>query len=332
MERYGEGTYRGNQLARWIYRRRAARFDLMTDLPKGLRTALEADYTLGRSEIVHRSASSDGAVKYLLRLQDGETIETVYLPYADRVSVCLSSQVGCAAGCAFCATAQGGFARNLMAGEIVDQVLTLASAHPNRRVSHAVFMGMGEPLFNIDNVLRALQILTEEVGMSARHLTVSTVGVPEGIRRLALGAPNVTLAVSLHAPDDELRARLVPTARKWSIAEILAACREHYERTHRNLTFEYILLRDVNDSPEQAARLAALLGDLPGNVNLIPYNQASTSSAFQRPTSARIAAFRAMLELAGRPTTQRMERGHDIDAACGQLRRSFDARQAAATH
>lgn len=329
----GERSYRGRQLSHWIYQRRATLIDQMTDLPKALRARLSERHDVGRSEVVHRSASSDGAVKYLLGLRDGETIETVYLPYPDRVSVCLSSQVGCPAGCAFCATAQGGLVRNLTAGEIVDQVLTLASEQPNRRISHAVFMGMGEPLLNVENVLRALQLLTDEVGMSARHLTVSTVGVPEGIRRLAQEAPNVTLALSLHAPDDELRARLVPTARKWSIAEILDACRRHYEQTRRNLTFEYILLRGVNDAPAHAARLAQILGDLPGNVNLIPFNQVSTASDFRRPDAARIAAFRDALESAGRPTTQRMERGHDIDAACGQLRRSRLARSAvAATH
>lgn len=301
----------------------------MTDLPKALRAGLQAAYSVGRSDVAHRSSASDGTVKYLLRLADGETIETVYLPYPDRVSVCVSSQVGCPAGCVFCATARGGLARNLAAGEIVDQVLTLAAEHPNRRISHAVFMGMGEPLFNVDNVVRALNLLMDEVGMSGRHLTVSTVGVPDGIRRLAVDAPTVTLALSLHAPDDELRGRLVPTARKWPLAEILGACAEHFDQTRRNLTFEYILLRNVNDSPEQARQLARVLGDLPGNVNLIPFNAVSAATGLARPETGRIAAFREVLEAAGRPTTQRMARGNDIDAACGQLKRSIAAGPAA---
>jgi len=319
---YGEPAYRGRQVAQWLYRRGAATFEAMTDLPKAFRARLAGEYALGKSSVSHRDVAPDGTIKYLLRLHDGEQIESVYLPYEDRVSVCLSSQVGCPAGCAFCATAQGGLARNMTAGEIVDQVLLLQADNPARRISHAVYMGMGEPLLNCDAVIRSVRLLMAEVGLSGRHLTISTVGIAPGIRRLAEEDLPITLALSLHAPDDSLRQRLIPTARKWTLDEILDACREYHARTRRNLTFEYLLLEGLNDSPEQARALAERLRGLPGNVNLIPFNHVETPQGFRRPDSTRVAAFRAALEAAGRVTTQRMERGHAISAACGQLRRT----------
>ncbi len=318
----GEPAYRGRQLAQWLYRRSADSFDCMTDLPAGFRARLAERYTLGLPQVAHSDAAPDGTVKYLLDLGDCEQVEAVYLPYAERVSTCLSSQVGCPAGCAFCATAQGGLARNMTAGEITAQVLTLQARHPERRISHVVYMGMGEPLLNYEEVLKSVRLLTGEVGLSPRHITISTVGVAPAIRRLADESLPVTLALSLHAPNDALREQLIPTARKWDLAEILDACREYYQKSHRNLTFEYLLLADINDSPEQAREMAALLNGLPGNVNLIPFNYVETPEGFRRPSSARIAAFRQALEEAGRVTTQRMERGHAISAACGQLRRT----------
>ncbi len=325
VEEIGQPAYRGRQLATWIYKRGAESLEAMTDLPRELRARLVANYRVGLPEVVHRDRSEDETVKYLLRLADGLTIESVYLPYTDRVSVCLSTQVGCPAGCTFCATAQGGLARNLTAGEIVGQLLRMQS-ESDRRISHAVYMGMGEPLFNYDAVIKSLRLLGAEVGMSLRNLTVSTVGVVPGIRALAQEDLPITLALSLHAPDDELRARLIPTARKWKLEEILDACGEYVQRTHRNLTFEYLLIGGVNDSPEQARALAARLKakQLPGNVNLIPFNYVETPQGFRRPTRESIARFRAELERAGRVTTQRMTRGHAISAACGQLRRNLD--------
>lgn len=322
MEEWGEPAYRGRQIAHWLYRRFASDWERMSDLPQTLRKRLAEEFTLRTTRVARRDAAPDGTIKYLLGLPDGERIETVYLPYADRVSVCLSSQVGCPAGCTFCATAQGGLARNLTAGEIVEQVLILQEEHPNRRISHAVFMGMGEPLFNYENVVRSVRLLIREVGMSGRNLTLSTVGVVPGILRLAEENLPITLAVSLHAPEDDLRQRLIPTARKWSLEEILRACRAYHEKTKRNLTFEYLLLGGINDHPEQARALAQRLRGLPGNVNLIPFNYVQTPEGFRRPDPARIAAFRAALEAAGRVTTQRMERGQAIHAACGQLRRA----------
>ena len=318
----GEPPYRGKQLARWIYQRLAADWEEMTDLPKALRVRLAEQFTLRASRINRQYAASDGTVKYLLELSDGEQIESVYLPYEDRVSVCLSTQAGCPAGCVFCATAQGGLARSLTAGEIVEQIILLQRKHPQRRISHAVYMGMGEPLLNYENVIKSVTLFSEEMGMSARQLTISTVGIAPGIRRLAEERLPVTLALSLHAPDDELRQRLIPTARRWSLEEILDACREYYAKTKRNLTFEYLLLAGVNDHPDQARALAKRLAGIPGNVNLIPFNHVETPEGFRRPSAERIRSFRAALEEEGRVTTQRMERGHAISAACGQLRRT----------
>ncbi len=319
----GQPAYRGKQIAAWIYKRGAETVAEMGDLPKELRERLAAEYVVGLPEAAHRDVSSDETVKYLMRLQDGETVESVYLPYPERVSVCLSSQVGCAAGCRFCATAQGGFGRNLTTGEIVGQLLRM-QRDTERRVSHAVYMGMGEPLWNYENVIKSLIVLRDEVGMSLRNLTISTVGVVPGIVALTKENLPVTLALSLHAPDDELRADLIPTARKWKLEEILDACAEYAQTTGRNLTFEYLLIGGVNDTPAQARELAHLLQKkrLPGNVNLIPFNFVATPQGFQRPTKEAIAAFRVELERCGRITTQRMTRGHSISAACGQLRRT----------
>ncbi len=319
----GHPAYRGRQIATWLYRRNADSFDAMSDLPRALRDNLAERYVVGALDVAHRDDSPDETVKYLMGLHDGQKIESVYLPYPDRVSVCLSTQVGCAAGCRFCATAQGGLARNLTPGEIIGQFLRMQQ-NSERRISHVVYMGMGEPLWNYEAVTKSLRLLGGEVGLSLRHLTVSTVGVAPGIRALAAEDLPITLALSLHAPDDELRAQLIPTARKWKLAEILDACSEYARTSGRNLTFEYLLLGGVNDSPEQARALASLLRkyQLPGNVNLIPFNYVETPQGFQRPTKDAIVRFRDELEKAGRATTQRMVRGHAIGAACGQLRRT----------
>lgn len=319
----GQPAYRGRQLATWIYRRGATSFEAMSDLPRDLRARLAESYAVGALKAAHKDVSPDETIKYLVELADGEKVESVYLPYPERVSACLSTQVGCPAGCTFCATAQGGLARNLTAGEIVGQLLLMQSESA-RRISHAVTMGMGEPLWNYEAVVKSLRLLGNEVGLSLRNLTVSTVGVAPGIRALAKEDLPITLALSLHAPDDALRAQLIPTARKWKLEEILDACAEYAQHTRRNLTFEYLLIGGVNDSPEQARALAALLEAkrLPGNVNLIPFNYVETPQGFRRPTKESVTRFREELEKAGRVTTQRMTRGHAISAACGQLRRT----------
>lgn len=326
----GQPAFRGRQIADWLYKKAAKSIAEMTNLPAAMREELGRVATLRRAEIVTTSKASDRTTKYLLRLADGETIESVLLPYADRVSVCVSTQVGCPARCLFCATARSGFVRNLTAGEILDQVLTLNSelgrdVAPGQeaagaQVTHVVFMGMGEPLLNFDNVVRAVRLLNNEVGIGMRRMTLSTVGIPAAIRRLAQLDLQLTLAISLHATDDALRRRLIPVSAGYSLDELIRTCREYANFTRRRITFEYLLLAGVNDSPAQAAALAKLLRRTLCNVNLIPFNEVAGIS-FKRPPRGSIAAFRSVLEKAGIEVTQRMERGHSIAAACGQLRR-----------
>jgi len=322
----GEPAFRGRQVAEWLYRHGVRSFAEMANLPRPLRDRLAEDYTPGRSHVVAVQEARDGTTKYLLELADGERIECVRMPYADRQTVCLSSQTGCALGCAFCATGTLGAGRNLTAGEIVDQVLT-AGHSPSSPCSpsaagltHVVFMGMGEPLLNYDAVLQAVHLLQDEVGIARRRITLSTIGIVPAIRRLAREKLQLTLAISLHAPDDDLRAELIPTAgRKWTVAEVVGAAREYVAATGRRVTFEYVLLAGVNDHPDQARRLAQRLRGLQANVNLIPFNPVE-GLPYTRPDRGRIRRFREALEAAGVPVTQRRERGGDIDAACGQLR------------
>jgi 23S rRNA (adenine2503-C2)-methyltransferase len=318
-ETLNEPAYRGTQLAQWIYEKAAADFSAMTDLPAAMRTRLNEIAVVSPNAISAVQRSQDGTVKCLLRLADGNEVECVLLPYEDRVSVCLSTQVGCAMGCRFCATAQGGYTRNLTAGEIVDQLLHLQRLS-ERRITHAVLMGMGEPLLNFENMLTALRLIHDEVGISYRRITVSTVGIVPKIYALAEQNLPITLAVSLHAPDDETRAKIMPVNRKWGVDALIQAARDYFEKTRRRITFEYLLLRGVNDTPEHAQQLASKLRGVPCLVNLIPFNYVPTPDGFQRPEAARVRRFRAVLESAGIETTQRVERGHDIDAACGQLR------------
>jgi 23S rRNA (adenine2503-C2)-methyltransferase len=322
-EKLGQPAFRGRQIADWLYKKAARSIAEMTNLPAAMREGLARIATLTRAEIVTESKAPDGTTKYLLELGDGETIESVLLPYADRVSVCVSTQAGCPAGCLFCATAMCGFIRNLTAGEIVDQVLALQSSG-GRRVTHVVFMGMGEPLMNFDNVIKALHLLNDEVGIGMRRMTVSTVGLPAAIRKLAELDLQITLAVSLHAPDDTLRRQLIPISASYALAELMQTCRKYADLTKRRITFEYLLLAGVNDSPAQAAALAKLLHRILCNVNLIPFNEVE-DIPYKRPLRASVAAFRAVLEEAGIEVTQRMERGHSISAACGQLRRRTSA-------
>ncbi|GIV15220.1 MAG: putative dual-specificity RNA methyltransferase RlmN [Armatimonadota bacterium] len=315
----GQPDYRAQQIAEWVYRKGARTYEQMTNLPMNLRQALPELLPLRRLEIVRLQRSADGTVKYLFALADGEHVEAVFLPYDDRTSVCISSQVGCAAGCRFCATAQMGFTRNLTAGEMVDEVLSIQQMS-GQRVSHVVYMGMGEPLWNLPEVVKSILLLNREVGISQRHTTVSTVGVVPAIYELAQYRLQITLAISLHAPDDELRQRIMPVGRKWKVQELIDAARHYTEVTGRKVTFEYLLLRGVNDEPHHAHALARLVKGMVCNVNLIPFNQVETPDGFTRPEPSRVARFRRVLEEAGVAVTQRVEKGHDISAACGQLR------------
>ncbi len=327
LKQEGEPGYRAKQLAEWLYRRGAHTFDEMTNLPETLRAHLQERYRVGRGGFVTSRLSRDGTIKLLLEMCDGARVETVGLPYHDRTSCCVSTQVGCPIKCAFCATGLSGFTRNLTAGEIVDQVLTIQEAMGQKRVDHVTFMGMGEPLLNYDATLKAVHLLNTEVGIAMRNLTVSTVGHVPGIRALAREKLQLTLAVSLHAPTDELRRRLVPTMSKWRVADIIDACRYYVERTGRRVTFEYCLLDGINDGQEHAHQLARVLRGLNCHVNLIPFNTVRAVD-FHPPSGERIRDFREILDGRGIQVTQRLQRGSGIDAACGQLRRSANAKNA----
>jgi 23S rRNA (adenine2503-C2)-methyltransferase len=280
---------------------------------------------IGRLPVLHRSLAADGTVKLLLGTSDGLSLESVGIPSADRLTVCVSSQVGCPMACLFCATGKGGLQRSLAVHEIVDQVLSVREAM-QRRPSHVVFMGMGEPLLNIEAVLSAIDCLCRDLGMAQRQITVSTVGVPAALPALAqralerLGRAQFTLAVSLHAPDQALRQQLIPTARAYPIEALLDDCRRYVALTGRRVSFEYILLGGINDQPRHAAALAARLRGFQSHVNLIAYNPIAEES-FRRPTPAAVEAFRRSLEDRHIAVSVRASRGLDADAACGQLRR-----------
>ncbi len=321
---WGEPSYRARQIWEWLYRHKVASFDAMTNIPRGIRERLAAETLLGNLEEVSRSVSSDGeTLKKLLKLNDGVLIESVLMRYERRRTACLSTQAGCAVGCAFCATGQMGFVRNLTSGEIVEQAIHFARELESEggRLSNVVLMGMGEPMLNYDAVLTAIRRLNDPhgIGIGQRHITLSTAGVVPGIRRFTAEGLQVRLAVSLHAATDELRDRLVPLNRKWPLADLIAACRYYVERVGRRVTFEWALINGVNDTSEQADALGALLGGLTCHVNLIPLNP--TDGFEGRPSDpARVRAFAARLEQLGIPVTVRLRRGIDISAGCGQLR------------
>jgi 23S rRNA (adenine2503-C2)-methyltransferase len=301
-----------------VYGKAAQTWEEMNNLPKGFKEKLAETHVVSPLVTSVHKTSTDGVDKLLVHNGDSQVYECVLLPYEDRVSCCISSQVGCPMGCLFCATGLGGFDRNLTAGEIVGQYLRLQSISP-RRISHVVFMGMGEPLLNLKEVVKTLHLLHEEVGLSYRHLTVSTVGLAPQIRELAEIKLPIHLALSLHSPFDEVRSSLMPVNKKWPVKEVMGAMKEYHAATGRKITIEYLLIHEVNDSPEEAQALAALVRGTPSVVNLIPFNWVDTENGFQRPTRERVSRFRSILESKGVNTTERVERGHDIAAACGQL-------------
>ncbi len=324
----GAQKFRADQIRRWIYGKRVNDFEAMTDVPAPLRRQLAEQFVIFSSRIVRRQTSQiDGTEKLLLRLHDGEHVECVLMKEDDRRTICLSTQVGCGMGCVFCASGLQGFTRNLSTGEILEQVLHLDRLLPPlERITNVVVMGMGEPLANLPNLLRALESLEEKggLGMSTRRITISTVGLPEKIRDLAKVDKSYNLAVSLHAPNEELRSELVPMNAKVGLERVLQAADEYFELTGRRVTYEYCVLRDRNDSAAEARQLAALLRGRNAHVNLIPMNAVS-GLPYTDPFAERVREFTQILEQGGVTTTVRKRKGADIDAACGQLRLRAEA-------
>lgn len=320
----GEKSFRARQIYQWVHQKLAADFEDMSNLSKALRETLRQQYTLTALKPVEVKISKiDGTRKYLFRLDDGNVIESVWMQYHHGNSVCISSQVGCRMGCRFCASTLDGLERNLTAGEMLDQIYRI-QADTGERVSNIVIMGSGEPMDNYDNVVRFIRLISHDQGLniSQRNITVSTCGIVPGIRRLAKEGLSVTLALSLHAPNDEVRKTLMPIANKYRIQEILDACQEYFEETGRRLTFEYSLVSGVNDNLEEARALASLLKGMHGHVNLIPVNPIQERDYVQSDRRA-IEAFQHYLESQKIAVTVRREMGRDINGACGQLRKSF---------
>lgn len=366
----GEPSYRVGQILEWLYSKRATSIEAMSNLPKSLRDRLAAKFSFTNLSLVRVQGSRDTTQKFLWQLSDGQFIESVLIPASpalygersDRHTLCVSTQVGCAYGCRFCASGLNGWKRNLTAAEIVDQILAVerepasrdphtrvpgtesrapvnsgaqALRHPgtaSRLVNNLVFMGMGEPLANYDNLLRALRLITAPwgVGIGARKITISTSGLVPQIQQLAGEPQQIRLAVSLHGATDEVREKIMPVNRRWPLKELLAACDLYVKRKQRMITFEYILIEGVNDGLDQAEQLAAIAKRLHAKVNLIPYNVVEGLS-WKRPHDERCEAFHRAVRRHGVTATLRIEKGHDIDAACGQLRLRTEKELASAT-
>ena len=322
----GEKPYRAQQVLQWIHQYGFYDFSQMTNLGKGLREKLDQIAEITLPKIVTSQKSHDGTCKWLLELDCGNCIETVFIPEANRGTLCVSSQVGCALNCSFCSTAKQGFNRNLSTAEIIGQVwlavreLSENKGAHDKKITNVVMMGMGEPLLNFDNVVAAMDIMMHDFayGLAKRRVTLSTSGVLPELKRLRDESP-VALAVSLHAPNDELRDQLVPINKKYPLAELMALCKDYFrDEKKRKITFEYVMLRGVNDQPEHADQLIKLLKNIPAKVNLIPFNPFPLTE-YQRSSQATIDAFRDRLVAKGINTITRKTRGDDIDAACGQL-------------
>ena len=317
VQEQGQPAYRGKQLHQWLYEKGARSLSEISVFPKSWREIV-ADYPIGRSTITHRSIAPDKTRKYLLKLADGKVVEAVGIPSHKRLTVSVSSQVGCPMACDFCATGKDGFTRNLKSYEIVDQVLTVQEDF-QQRVSNVVYMGMGEPLLNIPDVVASVKSLNQDVGIGQRNLTISTVGLPEKILQLANYRLQVTFAVSLHASNQKLREQLIPSAKHYPFEKLLNDCREYVKITGRRVTFEYVLLAQVNDLPEHALELAQKIRGFQSHVNLIPYNPIQEAD-YQRPSEQRIQAFKNVLQNQNITVSVRYSRGLEADAACGQLR------------
>jgi 23S rRNA (adenine2503-C2)-methyltransferase len=317
----GLEPFRAQQIFGWLYQKGVTDPEAMTDLPRGLRSTLAAEFSVATPIVAKRDRSADGTEKFLLGLEDGRHVEAVFIPDTPALTFCVSTQVGCAMACAFCLTGKMGLIRHLSAGEIVGQVRVLAEALGLRQKPfNIVLMGMGEPLHNYDETMKALRILTDRGGLAvpARRITLSTVGLPPALERLAHEPVMPNVAISLHAPTDTLRERLVPINKKYGIADVIAACRRFPLKRRQRITFEYVLLAGVNDSPNDARKLAALLTGIKSKVNLIPLN-AAPGIPFERPTDEAIDQFARILAERHVTVSVRKSRGRDIRAACGQL-------------
>ena len=327
LKEMGEPAFRAKQVFTWLHRG-VRGFDEMTDLPKQLRQKLEDRYFITVPQIVRKQQSAkDGTIKYLWRLRDGNCVETVLMRYHHGNSVCISSEVGCAMVCAFCASTKGGLVRRLTPSEMVDQVL-FASLDSGLDISNIVLMGIGEPLDNYDTVLRFLELINSPDGMNIgmRHISLSTCGLVDKIKRLADEKLQLTLSVSLHAPLDEIRSSIMPVNRKYNVDTLLDACREYFQKTGRRISFEYAMIRGVNDSKQIAEILAKRLDGIAAHVNLIPLNNIE-ESPLKPSTRKAVMEFQQVLEKHGIPATVRRTLGSDIDASCGQLRRKYESKE-----
>lgn len=320
----GEKKFRGRQLFQWVHTKRAEDFEEMTNLPAGFLAELKKKYIVSGVTVMEKQVSEKGdTAKYLFALPDGNMIESVWMKYHHGNSVCISSQVGCRMGCTFCASTLTGLTRNLTAGEMLSQIYEI-QRETGERVSNVIVMGMGEPLDNYDNLIRFIRLISDEKGLciSQRSITVSTCGIVGRIRDLMREHLQITLAISLHAPNDEIRKATMPVAKKYSIEEIFAVCRDYFRETGRRITFEYSMIRGVNDGEEQAEELAERCRGLNCHINLIPLNEVRERSC-RRSTDRNISRFKRILEKHKINVTVRREMGSDIDAACGQLRNQY---------
>jgi 23S rRNA (adenine2503-C2)-methyltransferase len=338
MTECGQPNYRAAQILEWLFQKRIRSWEEMKNLPAPLRETLAAKFPPHLLQSIRETGSRDTTRKFLFRLHDGQLIESVLIPASpalygdasDRRTICVSSQVGCAYGCKFCASGLDGLKRNLTAGEIVDQFLQV-EALSGEKINNIVFMGMGEPMANYENLIRAIGILNASwgVGIGARHMTVSTSGLVPRIRDLAAQPLQVRLAISFHGATDDVRSLIMPVNRKYPVEELLSACEDYVRSKKQKITFEYILIRDINDSPEQARLLARQARRVGAKVNLIPYNTVE-GLEWERPAEDRQEEFLDILRRAGTDATLRREKGHDIAAACGQLRLQVEKSFAAA--
>lgn len=322
LRELGEEPYRARQIFRWLYKVGVKSFDEMTDLPAPLREKLKTRFHITRLAISDsRHSSKDGTAKYLFKLEDGNSIETVFLPEGERNTICLSSQVGCKFSCSFCASAAFGFIRNLTASEILDQVLFIKIKNPNSHITNLVFMGIGEPLDNYDNVMRSIRILNDKdaFAIGARKITVSTCGIIPGIRTLEDEGIQIELSVSLHSADDKIRSKLVPINKIYPLKDLIKACKDYVKKTNRIVTFEYVLIKDVNSSKEDAVKLAKLLRGIKCKLNAIAYNKIGAKD-YEEPSKEDADRFVRMLKASGTNGILRKPKGDDIDAGCGQLR------------